>query len=90
MVIHKTKSAIKWFTTNKNNELKVLQLPSILLWTWIAFVVINHLIYSIPTLLLQNMVLFTWAYLELKDGESYFRNTLGLIIIVSIILNLYR
>ena len=74
------KQSIGRFLKNSRGNWAIIQLPNILLSTWIILIVVNYLFDSQPTRLLQSTVLFAWAYIELKDGDSLFRRTLGAII----------
>jgi hypothetical protein len=85
----KASSAIDWFFKDKNGRWAVIQVPNALLLGWLILLVINLLIHNLHVGLLQNAVLFTWAYLELTQGTSRFRKTLGAVILVGLVVNFF-
>ncbi len=77
------------FFKDKNGKIAVAQLPNPPL---IAFLVFRFL-QMVASGTLQQMAsvvafgsLFTWAWLELFQGENYFRRLLGIVVLVGIIL----
>lgn len=78
---------------DKDGRWTIVQSPNTLLSIWVVLTVIIMLLgdTSIRTSaqLLQNSVLFAWAYLELTNGDSYFRRFLGASILVAVILGYF-
>ena len=77
------------FFKDKSGKIVVAQLPNPPL---IAFLVFRFL-QMVASGTLQQMAsvvafgsLFTWAWLELFQGENYFRRLLGIVVLVGIIL----
>lgn len=76
------------FVRDKHGHISVWQMPNPPLIAWFALMLLSALIRS-PHLnaglqLLSTAALFTWAYLELTSGTSYFRRTLGAIVLLDI------
>ena len=40
--------------------------------------------------LLSDAILFTWAYLEITDGASYFRRALGALVMVLTVYSMFK
>lgn len=79
------------FFQNNNGEVKVVQPPNLLLSLWLILQ-IPRLLFRVdqPALtVLAGMVLFAWAYNELRQGESPFRKCLGGVILLIILINLF-
>jgi hypothetical protein len=80
---------IDWFFKNKQGKWKIIQLPNILLGTWLVLSIALFFIHKGQLreglALLRSAVLFTWAYLEITNGDSRFRRTLGVIVMLFII-----
>ncbi len=81
--------AIGRFFKDKNGKLAVAQFPNILLLVWIVLTILIWLLAGatfVPSLrMLQNAVLFAWAYLELTSGTSYFRKALGAVVMAAVV-----
>jgi len=73
---------IKWFFKDKQGKWGIIQFPNVLLSIWIILLLVNFLTNNQPLKLLQSAVLFAWAYNELTRGLSYFRKSLGAIILL--------
>jgi len=61
-----------------------MQSPNLLLSVWLVLLIVNFFIQNQHTKTLQSAVLFTWAYLELTQGESYFRKSLGAVVLATL------
>jgi len=67
-----------------------IQFPSPLLIAWVVLLFVNFFLHDKHVQLLQTTVLFVWAYLELTQGSSYFRKTLGAIVLAVIVIGSFR
>lgn len=85
----KAASFVEWFSKDERGRWAVIQPPSILLSAWVVLLVVNFFIHSQSTGRLQSAVLFTWAYLELTQGASYFRKVLGAIVLAIIVASFF-
>lgn len=83
------KSFSNWFFKDKRGNWAIAQFPNMLFVLWIGLVFITAVLSDIhiksSLRLLQDSLLFTWAYLELTEGISRFRRTLGAAILVVIL-----
>jgi hypothetical protein len=84
---------LKQFVTGKHGKVIIWQSPNLLLWLWIS---IKALVLFIDDGNFKNnlgnlsgAILFAWAFLELTQGDSYFRKLLGLIIITFTTINFF-
>jgi hypothetical protein len=66
-----------------------MQSPNLLLSVWIVLLIVNFFIQNQHARTLQGAVLFAWAYLELTQGESYFRKSLGAVVLASVTLSFF-
>lgn len=85
----KLSAAVNWFFKDKHGHWAIMQWPNALLMVWIVLLLINLPLRSRPIGLVQSAVLFTWAYLEITQGISRFRKTLGAVILVGIIVSYF-
>jgi hypothetical protein len=82
-----TKSHYDWldkFTRNKEGQVVLWQPPNIPLIAWVVFAVISKIASGNLAELAQFLstaFLFTWAYLEITEGDSSFRRVLGVLVI---------
>lgn len=81
------------FFKDKDGKVVITQWPNIPIIGWLAFKVLSMLIDSAN---LKNWFenlslafLFTFAYLEITSGASYFRRLLGLVVMVAVIMSYY-
>lgn len=74
------------FFKDSNGRIAVIQWPNIPLIGWFVTMLGSLLIKSSPwqTFLeyLSFGFIFTWAWLEITEGESYFRRTVGVIVLL--------
>ena len=75
---------------DKDGRLVIMQAPNAPIVIW----VVSTLLQKVTSGTLQNLAslvafgsLFTWAWLELTKGDSYFRRFLGVIVLVGILVN---
>ena len=82
------------FFKDKNGQFVIWQSPNIPIYGWIAFKLLSMLVASgyLKTGFenLSSAALFTWAYLEVYSGMSYFRRLLGVVVLVSIVIGYFR
>ncbi len=81
----------KWLK-DKYGRVVLFEAPNIPLISWAVCTVVGALIEEPSTL--HNIInvvafgsLFTWAWLEIADGTTYFRRVLGVAIMVVAIMN---
>jgi len=79
---------------DKDGKIIIWQDPNIPLWGWIVFsisgIVFQHGAGHKGLQHLAEASLFTWAYLEIRTGESIFRRILGIIITIGIVYGFFR
>jgi len=73
------------FFKNDKGEIAVWQTPNVLLFGWIAFTLLGHLLPAGRWRLLAGYLsfglIFTWSWLEITQGVSSFRRVLGAIVL---------
>jgi hypothetical protein len=86
----KTKPVSSWekFYKDDQGNIVLWQAPNVPLWGWIGCMVVSALVVSghLKTgfELLGSALLFTWAYLEITSGVTYFRRLLGVAAIAAV------
>lgn len=74
---------------NKQGNIVIWQAPNIPLWIWIVSSVLERVFTHghVPTGLqyVSKASLFTWAYLEIKSGESIARRALGVVVMLGLL-----
>lgn len=80
---------VNWFFKDKHGRWAVAQSPNALLMVWLGLLLVNLLLHNRALGLVESAVLFTWAYLEITQGISRFRKTLGAVILVGIIVSYF-
>ena len=83
------KVIVDWLFKDSDGRVVVIQPPNTLLSVWIILVVVNHLVDTPSSKVLQSAVLFAWAYIELCEGVSCFRKLLGAIILLVTLFGIY-
>ena len=85
-----SKSLVDQFIRDKHNKVVIYQNPNIPLSIWIVLSLLNMALHKGS---LKNGVGFTaaaaliiWAYLEITSGASYFRRTLGVVVMAGTLL----
>lgn len=91
MAIHHHKDR---FFHDTDGNLAVIQFPNIPLTGWILSLVLSlvpfpHTIKS-GFMVLSTTFLFTWAFLELTPRTSYFRQALGAVIMILVLVGIFR
>ena len=92
MTIPKIKSLEHFFKDSKG-QVAVWQAPNKPLYGWILFKLLSltpsgHLKTGFGHI--STAFLFTWAYLELTKGVSYFRRSLGLVVLIAVVIDLLK
>lgn len=81
------------FFKDSDGKVVLFQPPNFLLLGWIVFALLALFVGESNIKngceQLGKAFLFTWAYLEIKNGVNYFRKLLGLIVISMIILSFF-
>jgi hypothetical protein len=72
---------------DKDGKTVIMQMPNPALGAWLLFLVLGNLLHSANLKWLSTVFLFTWAFMELYRGASYFRRFLGLAILAYIVLS---
>jgi hypothetical protein len=89
-MVNKSKNLLDKLLKDKNGRIVVWQSPNIPLAGWFVFMVATKLLHAGAlkngAQFLSTAFVFTWAYLERKDGDSYVRRLLGLVIFLMTIL----
>jgi hypothetical protein len=88
------KKYLRSFITDKRDRMVLWQKPNPPLLVWLGLTIISHLIRSgrmhdIAKWSASSALLY-WAYLEIKDGASPFRRTLGIVVFVWIVIQVIR
>ena len=82
-----------FFRDSKGN-IAIWQCPNIPLTGWLVFKLLSALIESDAIskgcASLSTAFLFTWAYLEITSGISYFRRLLGAVVTIAIVVGFFR
>jgi len=85
-----TSNRLERFFRDTNGNLAIWQWPNLPLIGWILFkllsLVINSSNIRIWSENLSMAFLFTWAYLEITSGSSYFRRALGMLVMIMLII----
>jgi hypothetical protein len=85
-----SKSLREKFWKDKNGHIAIWQTPNVPLIGWFVFMVGSKLLHQGAlkngVQFLSTAFIFTWAYLEIIKGDSYFRRLLGLIVFLMTVL----
>jgi hypothetical protein len=85
---------VRNFFADKNDTIVIWQPPNALLWAWILFTVMKYVFKQGSTHQITHvaasMALLIWSLLEIKDGASPFRRTLGVIVLIFIVVQWLR
>ena len=90
----KLTSKVKEFCSNKDGAFVLAQAPNVPIAGWIGFKLASML--PVNSRLqdgfgnIATAFLFTWAYLEIAEGESNFRKLLGTLVMLFTILSMLR
>ncbi len=76
---------------DKDGKLVLYQKPNtpIIVWavSWLLTKVLPYGQWNFAAELIAYGAIFTWAWLELFQGTTYFRRLLGLVVLVAVVLN---
>lgn len=78
----------KRFFQDEKGDWAIYQRPNLLLTSWLVIVVVNLIFFhghNEKCMMLGNVVLFSWAYLEYTRGNSLFRKCLGGVVAIGIV-----
>ena len=82
---HSTTTFIKFFK-DRDGHIVLWQTPNVPLVGWVLFIVSTHILHTASWQQFASYMsfgfIFTWAWLEMTGGASYFRRALGLIVLV--------
>lgn len=82
------------FLKDKHGKVVVWQNPNLALWTWFVAMILTHILpygqLNFAAGLISFGALFTWAWLEIFEGASYLRRTLGAIVLIWTVLSRLR
>jgi hypothetical protein len=70
---------------DKNGEIVIIQAPNPAVWGWAVFLILGHLLDSSNLKWLSSAFLFAWAFMEVYQGDSYFRRFMGFVVLSYII-----
>lgn len=90
MSTSKSKHFIKKCFCDHEGRLVLFQLPNLPFSVWFGSLVITSVTSGTVNRVFEVVsfgALFTWAWLEIFKGDSYFRRVLGLIVMIVIISN---
>lgn len=86
----RSSSAFARFFQNEKGEWVLYQHPNLLLGLWIVVQLLSFFMKDIKALaVFASMLLFAWAYNELRQGESSFRRVLGAGILAILLINVF-
>lgn len=82
------------FWRNKDGRITVWQFPNPPLIAWLVFMVLSRVMHDgrlhAGYEFLSMAALFTWAYLEITSGESYFRKMLGGVVLLVLVISRFK
>lgn len=82
------------FWRDKHGKVVIWQKPNMPLIGWFVFMIVAKLLPSGSvrngTQFLSTAFIFTWAYLEITKGDSYFRRVLGAAVFLVTVLAHFR
>ena len=88
---HKILQALNKFIRDKHGHIVMWQTPNVPLIAWFVFMLATHFVHRehlhTTVRFISAAALVTWAYLETTQGASYFRRTLGLVILLGTLLS---
>lgn len=89
-----SRESLKKFFTDTNGDWAVIQFPNALLYFWLVLTLVAFL--PLPGSVLTGLqnasgaVIFTWAYLEITQGDSTFRRCLGVVVITCVVYSYFH
>jgi hypothetical protein len=77
---------LRTFFSDKDGRLAIMQRPNPPLLVWFVFAVLGRLLHqgSIQSTArgISKVAIIIWAVLEVYSGDSYFRRTLGFVVLI--------
>jgi hypothetical protein len=93
-LLARSRTLLNTFVRDKQGQVVVWQTPNFPLVGWFVCAAIMRLFDNSRLdnglSFLSSTLLFTWAYLEIKEGASTFRRFLGIIVILATVLAKFR
>ncbi len=94
MTKHSHNSPLDQFIRNKDGKVALIQVPNLPLTAWALFAILGFVVAKgtphTGFQALSRAALFTWAYLEIRSGDSPARRTLGFIVMLMLIAGFFR
>jgi hypothetical protein len=82
------------FWKNEQGSITIWQAPNLPLIGWFCFMLASklasHGTAKSGMQFLSSAFLFTWAYLEIKSGDSYFRRLLGTVVFLMLVVGHFK
>ena len=79
---------------DEKGDIVIWQMPNAPLIAWTTLRVLLFFLsdndLSRQLTLLSDAILFTWAYLEITDGASYFRRALGVLVMALTVYGMFK
>ena len=67
----------------------MVQPPNVPILLWLVFTLVAHFVSAAPwhaiAAIISTIALIVWALLEIVDGDSYFRRTLGAFVLIIVL-----
>lgn len=87
------KKTVKDFCSDKDGQLVLAQKPNLPIIGWLVFKLASIPVSDQATKTgletIATFFIFTWAYLEVVEGDSNFRRLLGVILITLLVTNIF-
>ena len=93
-MIDSIQRAFQKFVRDKEGRIAVWQTPNFPLVAWIVFKMLSMVVTQKNLQdgfsLISSAFLFTWAFLEMTEGDSYFRRVIGLVVFAALLVGFFR
>ena len=93
-MIDSIQRAFQKFVRDKEGRIAVWQTPNLPLVAWIVFKMLSMVVTQKNLQdgfsLISSACLFTWAFLEMTEGDSYFRRVIGLVVFAALLVGFFR
>ena len=93
-MIDSIQRAFQKFVRDKEGRIAVWQTPNLPLVAWIVFKMLSMVVAQKNLQdgfsLISSAFLFTWAFLEMTEGDSYFRRVIGLVVFGALLVGFFR
>ena len=91
---HAPATVISKFFKDKDGHIAMWQFPNIPLIGWLVFMIVAMLVnygrWHNDAEFLSAALLYTWAYLEIRSGVSWFRRVLGGVVLIYIVVSHFK